>query len=142
MHQATPITDPDGREIPSYPHVFVFGSNLAGRHGAGAAKEALRYGAVTGIGSGRVGMSYAIPTKDRSLKTLPLGVIESAVNVFIHHALSKPAEIFWVTRVGCGLAGYDDSVIAPMFNKAGRNCILSPAWEKILEETPFWSERR
>lgn len=97
--------------------VFVFGSNLAGRHGKGAALAArLHHGAVYGVGVGRTGNAYAIPTKDEHLKTLPLDVIEAHVRDFIEYVVMHPELEFQVTRVGCGLAGYTDEQIAPMFH--------------------------
>lgn len=108
---------------------FVFGSNLAGRHGAGAALFAKRHhGAVTGIGVGPQGRSYAIPTKDRDVRTLPLPTIEYYVKQFIDYARAHPSDIFNVTRIGCGLAGYKDSDIAPMFKNASANCKLPEGW--------------
>ena len=85
--------------------VFVFGSNEAGRHGLGAAKLAReKFGAVTGIGVGLRGNSYAIPTKDAELRILPLERIAQYVDDFIEFAKSNPALQFNVTEVGCGLA--------------------------------------
>jgi hypothetical protein len=110
---------------------FVFGSNLAGRHGAGAAKEArLKYGAIYGQEVGIQGRSYAIPTKDHKLHTLPLTIIESFVDQFIYLASAWDNKIFFVTRVGCGLAGYKNEDIAPMFKRAPSNCILADSWIK------------
>lgn len=109
----------DGKQI------FVFGSNLAGIHGAGSAKEAsLNYGAVYGVGVGRTGNSYAIPTKDLNLKTLPLEVIKLYVEQFINYAKKNSDLQFIVVRIGCGLAGYTASDISPMFKDAPKNCIL------------------
>jgi hypothetical protein len=98
--------------------VFVFGSNLAGIHGAGAALLAkLKFGAVTGIGIGLQGRSYALPTKDRQIKTLPLIVIQEYVNDFISFSRRFPDMKFYVTKIGCGLAGLAIEDIAPMFRK-------------------------
>lgn len=109
--------------------IFVFGSNLAGRHGKGAALFAKMYhGAVYGIGVGLQGNSYAIPTKDEYLNTLPLVVINKYVEDFLIFAKINPKMQFYVTRVGCGLAGYKDSDIAPMFFNAPVNCELPEGW--------------
>ncbi len=114
--------------------IFVFGSNLAGRHGAGAALYARRYyGAIYGQGKGRQGNSYGIPTKDQKLSTLPLDVIRQEVNVFIKYAQDHPHEKFFVTRIGCGLAGYKNEDIAPMFLDAPDNCVLDNAWLVVLD---------
>ncbi len=111
------------------PGVFVFGSNLAGRHGAGAARFARTHrGAVYGCGEGRQGNSYAIPTKDSRLRTLPLDVIALHVAKFLEHAAEHPELTFEVTRVGCGLAGYSGEEIAPMFEDAPDNCRLPVGW--------------
>ena len=95
--------------------IFVFGSNLAGRHGKGAAKSALAYGAVYGQGSGLQGRSYAIPTKDGNLKIRSLQKIEASVNTFLEFAQLNCEYNFLVTPIGCGLAGYSPKEIAPMF---------------------------
>lgn len=111
--------------------IFVFGSNIIGRHGAGAAKEAVvRHGAIMGIGIGRQGNSYAIPTKETPYKTLPLGVIQHYVKGFLDYAYDAPHLKFFVTRIGCGFAGYTDQQIAPMFANATANCRLPPEWRK------------
>lgn len=109
--------------------VFVFGSNLAGRHGAGAALEARHtHGAQLGIGEGRTGNAYAIPTKDRQLKVRTLAEIAVAVDRFVSYARANPDLTFIVTRVGCGLAGYLDQEIGPMFADCPSNCILPEPW--------------
>ena len=105
--------------------VFVFGSNLAGRHGKGSALEAvLNYGAVYGQGWGRQGDSYAIPTKGFNLKRLPLAMIEHFVKAFKDYARCNPGETFQVVAIGCGLAGYKAADIAPMFDHCPGNVLL------------------
>lgn len=109
--------------------IFVFGSNLAGRHGKGAALVARRdYGAVYGVGVGRTGNAYAIPTKDENLCSLPLDVIQKHVDDFLVYAREHENEWFYVTRVGCGLAGYLDTDIKPFFADAPTNCTLPEGW--------------
>lgn len=109
--------------------IFVFGSNLAGRHGKGAALHARRhFGATYGNGIGRQGNSYAIPTKNYYLQSLPLSTIYEHVTEFLHYAESNPDLSFQVTRIGCGLAGYKDSDIGPMFTNAPSNCLLPIEW--------------
>lgn len=111
--------------------IFVFGSNLAGIHGAGAARSALAmFGAVWGVGVGLQGRSYAIPTKDERIQTLPLNRIRPYVDQFLEFARAHPEMNFQVTRIGCGLAGYTDSDIAPMFKEAPDNCELLGGWER------------
>ena len=94
--------------------VFVFGSNLAGMHGAGAARLAYeRFGAVWGCGVGLQGQSYAIPTMQGGVET-----IRPYVDEFIDFARSRPDLFFYVTRIGCGIAGFADAEIAPLFAAA------------------------
>lgn len=112
--------------------IFVFGSNRAGRHGKGAALFARQhFGAVCGEGVGRTGNAYAIPTKDEFIRTLPLACIKASVDEFIVYANANPLLIFEVTRVGCGLAGYTDGEIAPMFSDAPDNCLLPYGWRNF-----------
>ena len=113
--------------------IFVFGSNLAGRHGKGSALHAReRYGAVYGKGEGLQGSSYAIPTKDHALRALPLNQIKLYVRRFIEFAREHPEMTFKVTRVGCGLAGYSDKQMAPLFVRAPKNCQLPEEWKPFL----------
>lgn len=116
--------------------IFVFGSNKAGIHGAGAAKYALQHhGAKIGIGEGIVGNSYALPTKGYQIEELPLLEIKNAVTRFIDVAeywALRGAE-FQVTRVGCGLGGKKDSDIAPMFRSAPDNCLFDEYWKPWLD---------
>ena len=94
--------------------VFVFGSNLAGMHGGGAAYVAFKkFGAVMGCGVGLRGQSYAIPTMQGGVET-----IKPYVDVFITFASAHPELFFYVTRIGCGIAGFRDKEIAPLFAKA------------------------
>jgi hypothetical protein len=110
--------------------IFVFGSNLAGRHGKGAALTARNlYGAQRGVGVGRTGDSYAIPTKDHDLKVLPLDYIRQEVENFKIYAATHETLTFLVTRIGCGLAGYSDRDIAPMFEGYPKNCQIPEAWK-------------
>ncbi|RSV13451.1 hypothetical protein CA236_17740 [Sphingomonas sp. ABOLG] len=105
--------------------IFVFGSNLAGRHGKGAALWARQHrGAIYGQGVGLQGASYAIPTKDGSLRTLPLTTIRPYVDQFIAFASSRPDLTFQLTPIGCGLAGYRHAQIAPLFRGAPANVVL------------------
>lgn len=115
--------------VPGPKRVFVFGSNKAGIHGAGAALTAHKmYGAVLGQGEGMQGSSYAIPTKDEALETLPLFEISDCVSRFLEFARKNYDLSFFVTRIGCGLAGYDDRDIGPMFRGAPSNCELPYGW--------------
>lgn len=114
--------------------IFVFGSNEAGVHGAGAAAAAHRfYGAKWGIGEGHTGNTYALPTKDTNIQTLPLTAVKDAVDRFLDYARLHSDQKFFVTRVGCGLAGYNDFDIAPMFVGAPTNCNFPEDWQIFLE---------
>ena len=94
--------------------VFVFGSNLAGMHGGGAAHVAVqRFGAVMGRGVGLQGQSYAIPTMQGGVET-----IKPYVDEFVAFAKAHPELFFYVTRIGCGIAGFRDEEIAPLFAEA------------------------
>jgi hypothetical protein len=116
------------------PFIFVFGSNLSGYHGGGAAVTAVeKYKAVMGRGIGREGNSYAIPTKDHEVNTLPLYVINFFIAQFLDYAIDCPKENFFVTRIGCGLAGYKDKHMAPLFKNASDNCIFDEKWRPFLE---------
>ncbi|MCB1466674.1 MAG: hypothetical protein KDK08_05925 [Rhizobiaceae bacterium] len=111
------------------PFIWVFGSNLAGRHGKGAALVAIqRHGAIYGQGEGLQGNSYGIPTKDENLKPRLLDDIFWSVELFKSVAAEMPERTFWVTRVGCGLAGFADWQMAPMFWGCPKNCILPDEW--------------
>lgn len=109
--------------------IFVFGSNRAGRHGKGAALYALmHHGAVYWQGEGRQGNSYAIPTKDSQLQTLPLVAIKRHVDTFISYARANPTLAFQMTPIGCGLAGYTRADIEPMLADAPPNVLMPPEW--------------
>jgi len=113
--------------------IFVFGSNLAGIHGGGAAYDAkMHHGAKLHQGKGLQGRSYALPTKGWTIQTLPLGLIRKYVDEFIEFAATYPELEFKVTRVGCGLAGYTDADIAPLFMNAPDNCTFDEAWLPFL----------
>lgn len=123
----TPARTEQRREI------FVFGSNLAGRHGKGAALHARQHhGAAYGVGLGLTGNAFAIPTKDRDIRTLPLSEIERYVTRFKVFAAERQDLTFRLTPIGCGLAGYKPNQIAPMFRDAPGNVILPPEFEAVI----------
>lgn len=106
--------------------IFVFGSNLAGAHGGGAAYTAYRkFGAIWGQGVGLQGQSYAIPTMQGGVET-----IKPYVDEFIAFAKAHPELIFLVTRVGCGIAGFTNEEISPLFSAAHDvpNIVLPLGW--------------
>lgn len=110
--------------------IFVFGSNLQGMHGGGAARVArLRFGAVLGNGVGIQGQSYAIPTMQGGVET-----IRPYVNDFVAFAQQHPDLHFLVTPIGCGIAGFEPEDIAPLFlgAKKVKNISLPESfWEVI-----------
>ena len=106
--------------------VFVFGSNLAGMHGGGAARIAYeQFGAEWGVGVGATGQCYAIPTMQGGVET-----IRPYVDEFIQYAKSHPEKVFLVTRIGCGIAGFRDDEIATLFAAAQAlpNVALPEGW--------------
>ena len=104
-------------------NVFVFGSNAQGAHGGGAARAALnRFGAEWGIGEGLVGQSYALPTMEGLL------AFELAVYRFIAFAETRRDLTFWLTKVGCGIAGYEERQVQWWFAAAPLNVIKPPRW--------------
>lgn len=113
--------------------IFVFGSNLAGIHGAGAAKYALQFkGAKWGCGAGLQGRSYAIPTKAENVyTTLPIETIKEFVDDFKQFAASHPEYSFDITPIGCGLAGYNHEDIQPLFVGCPSNCSMPVEWEYL-----------
>lgn len=99
--------------------IFVFGSNTIGKHGKGAAKTALKFGAQYGKGIGLVGKTYGIPTKGSSMKVpLTIPQIKKHVDDFIEFAKTNPHLTFLVTEVGCGLSKMKPKEIAPLFEEA------------------------
>lgn len=113
--------------------VFVFGSNLGGIHGAGSALHAKKhYGAIQGEGIGRFGNSYAIPTKDKQLKSLPVKTINHHVQVFYDYARAHFWESFHVVAIGCGLAGFTVDQIAPLFANPPDNVNLPKEFLQYL----------
>ena len=110
--------------------VFVFGSNLMGHHGGGAAWVAMkRFGAIWGQGVGLQGQSYGIPTMQGGVET-----IVPYVEEFIDFAADHPEMTFLVTRIGCGIAGFRDEEIAPLFKEAleAENIVLPKSFVTLL----------
>jgi hypothetical protein len=96
--------------------VFVFGSNEAGRHGGGAARLAhQKFGAVMGVGFGHQGQSFAIPTLDWQVGRMDLSIVEMYISRFLNYAAINPELTFYVTKIGCGIAGYEICDIAHLF---------------------------
>lgn len=119
---------------------FVFGSNESGVHGAGAARFAYeKKGARYGKSYGHYGDSFAIPTKDEYIETMPLDRIRQYVEGFLAYAKDHRKVKFQVTAIGCGLAGYKHEDIAPMFRMAPANCHFDEAWKPWLgNDHHYW----
>ena len=106
--------------------IFVFGSNLGGMHAGGAARIAYNnFGAIWGQGVGLQGQSYGIPTMQGGVET-----VRPYVDEFIQFAKDHPELTFLVTRIGCGIAGFTDAEMAPLFDKAHdiENVVLPEGW--------------
>lgn len=111
--------------------IFVFGSNLKGIHGAGAARYAHKQlGAEWGVGEGPTGKTYALPTC--SIPGVPLEIeqIFHHVQIFLAWARLYSETRFFVSEVGCGFAGFSADEIAPLFENAPNNCDLPEGWRK------------
>ena len=123
---------PERINEPKANKIFVFGSNLNGIHGGGTAAVAMReFGAVWGQGIGLQGQSYAIPTMQGGVET-----IKPYVDEFIEFAKNNSHYIFLVTRIGCGIAGFHDTDIAPLFKAvlSVENILLSRSFFRILKD--------
>jgi hypothetical protein len=110
--------------------IFVFGSNLGGMHGGGAARIAYdKFGAVWGEGVGHFGQTYAIPTMQGGVET-----IKPYVDDFVKFAAEHPELTFLVTRIGCGIAGFRDEEIAPLFKECigMPNVLLPRSFHEVL----------
>ncbi len=113
--------------------IFVFGSNLAGRHGKGAALEAKqKWGAIYGQGIGLQGQSYGIPTKGKQLQVLSLTEIEGYIKDFLNFVEGNPQLTFYLTPIGTGLAGYTKEEIRNILKKypKPKNIVMSDSWKE------------
>lgn len=125
-------------------HCFVFGSNEAGAHGAGAAKTAqIEYGFPFGKSYGHYSYAFGIPTKDEYIKTMEPHLIEMYIKGFLAYAVGHRKLNFLVTAIGTGLAGLPANIIAPMFilptNGTPDNCYFDEQWKEWLgEDTKYW----
>lgn len=116
--------------------VFVFGSNLAGTHAGGAAKTALlHFGAIKGVGRGWSGQSYAIPTMNEHLQQMPLSQIQHYIEDFKIYTKNHPKIKYFITSLGCGVAGYKVEEIAPMFKGISKNVIFPASFRPFVERT-------
>ena len=110
--------------------IFVFGSNLAGRHGAGAARQAReQFGAPMGVGEGLTGRSYAFPTLDENLNRRSMKDLRESRARLYFTCEENPELTFLLTKVGCGLAGYPEADMRALFVNAPANLILPEDWQ-------------
>lgn len=113
--------------------IYVFGTNTLGFHNRGISLIAYsKYGAQWGKCFGHYGDSFAIPVVDRDIQPLPLETIENFIKGFIAYAETHPKRNFLVTRIGCGIAGYTNKDIAPLFASSPLNCIFDEEWKSWL----------
>ena len=114
--------------------VFVFGSNMAGNHADGAAHTALaHFGAMQGVGRGWSGQSYAIPTMNEHLQQMPLSQIQHYIDDFKIYTKNHPKMTYFITSIGCGIAGYKTEEIAPMFKGISHNVIFPSSFRPFVE---------
>jgi hypothetical protein len=114
--------------------IFVFGSNLAGRHGRGAALQAAKdFGAKYGIGEGLTGQCYAFPTLTQSFKQRTRSSLERSRDLLYDCCENHPRLTFLLTKVGCGLGGYNEEDMMSLFKDPPDNLILPEEWKE------FWS---
>ena len=117
--------------VPSDSRIFVFGSNLRGQHAGGAARYAReQLGAEWSVGRGRTGRCYALPTCRAPGVPLSLDDVAVEARLFKAHALLHPQDRFYVTAVGCGIAGFSEEDVAPLFAGAPGNCDLPDGWRR------------
>lgn len=116
--------------------VFVFGSNLAGQHGAGAAYTALQWGAEMGQGEGLYGKTYALPTKDLQIRTRHIHDIYMSVVFLLQSVRNNPNKHFIITKIGCGLAGLSVEEVAPLFREFINldNCSLPQDFINVINQ--------
>ena len=116
--------------------VFVFGSNMAGQHADGAARTALEhFGAIKDVGRGWSGQSYAIPTMNEHLQQMPLSQIQHYIDDFKIYTKNHPKMTYFLTSIGCGIAGYKVEEIAPMFKGISHNVIFPASFRPFVERT-------
>ena len=127
--------------LPQNGEVFVFGSNLAGRHGAGAARVAYeKFGAIMGKGCGMQGQSYAIPTKNENIISMDMFSIKAHVDQFCKFVLDHQELNFFLTAVGCGLAHKSHKEMASLFTSLTKcdNISIPHDWEPHLLGVIEW----
>lgn len=118
---------------------LVFGSNKDGNNAGGSARYAhIELGAKIGVAEGLTGEAYALPTVGHGFRKMSLNEVKYYVGSFLIFAAENRDLEFQVTRVGCGIAGFTDEQIAPLFTLAPSNCLFDTAWKQFLPNARFW----
>lgn len=109
--------------------VFIFGSNLAGNHAGGAARQAKeQFGAQEGVGEGRTGQSYAFPTLNENLKKRSDEDLKKSIQYLYEYCEGNKDQKFLLTKVGCGIAGYEEEYMKSLFKNPPHNLVLPEEW--------------
>ena len=109
--------------------VFIFGSNVLGKHGGGAARQAFDdFGAEWGVGEGMTGQCYALPTLDENHQQVSEQFLKEAIMRFYNTAITNQNKQFLLTKVGCGIAGFDEEYIKSLFTVPPANIVLPEGW--------------
>ncbi len=108
--------------------IFVFGSNMWGRHDAGAAKQAMEFGAEYGINEGLSGQTYAFPTLEREYTKRGVKALENSRDRLYAICRALPEKTFLLTKVGCGIARYPESQMKALFTEPPTNLVLPEEW--------------
>ena len=109
--------------------IFVFGSNLNGFHAGGAAAQAMKWGAILGQGEGLQGKTYAFPTLDKKMHKVSQTALKRSVKALYKVCSENPDKDFLLTKVGCGIAGFTEEEIKPLFTNAPSNLVLPEDWQ-------------
>jgi hypothetical protein len=119
--------------------ILVVGTNMDGNHAGGAARFAnLNHGLEMGVAEGLSGTAYALPTVGHDFSPMPLEEVAGHVDTFLQCADYNEDLNFKVTRIGCGIAGFTDEEIAPLFVDAPTNCYFDEKWKEFLPDAKFW----
>lgn len=123
------MTTPDQITALADGQIFVFGSNLNGNHAGGAAKLAKdNFGALEGAVEGITGQSYAFPTLGKTMEKRIYQDLSVSAELLKETARENPEKVFFLTKVGCGIAGYEESYMKKFFEKNMPENIICPNW--------------
>lgn len=122
-------------------NIFVFGSNLQGRHGKGAALHAkLHYGAKNGVAEGLTGSAYALPTKNTPYKNMSFEELSVHAEKFVIFSKQRQDLTFLLTKIGCGLAGFNEKEVSKLFNSCLDNVLLVDEKENVISKANKWAD--